>query len=229
MRADGEQREGYGQHERDDAQNQVHLAPSGQIGAQKRLPQQVQHRAARTGHSVGQADDQAQLLFEPAVQQTCHHQPQKRDLAEAYQDARQVPLPQLGVKRHGGKTQAGGARRRRAHDTHVETLQQAAHRRGKHHFGQIDDSHVHGYVEHLDAQVLRHGAIAQPRHAERHRRASERAEHAGGKHSPVPWRHLLSTNCIHGNPVPLSIGAGRSPASPHTVNSPQSRPSASAG
>ena len=149
MRSDGEQRERDGQREGHEAEHEVHLAPSGEVRAQQELPHQVEHGAAHAGHRVGQADDQPEPLAEPAVQQAGHHQPKQRDFAEAYQHARKVPLPQLGVERHGRETQAGRTRRGRADDAHVETLQQPSDRSRQHDLGQIHDGHVQGHVEHV--------------------------------------------------------------------------------
>ena len=149
MRANREEREGDGEHCSGDAVEHIKVTPgvfNEQVRTEDELTDEVEDCTAKTGHCIGDTEHKTELSLEPAVQKTCDHEPQKRDLANAHEETGNVPLPELGVERHAEDAARSKDCSDGADDACVVLLEQRTDDGRENNFSEIDDRHVEGHI-----------------------------------------------------------------------------------
>ena len=149
MRANREEREGDGEHCSSDTVEHIKVTPgvfNEQVRTEDELTDEVEDCTAKTGHCIGDTKHETELSLEPAVQKTCDHEPQKRDLANTHEETGNIPLPELGVERHAEDAARSEDCSDGADDACVVLLEQRTDDGRENNFSEIDDRHVEGHI-----------------------------------------------------------------------------------
>ena len=149
MRANRKQREGDREHCSSDAIEHIQVTPSifnEQVRTEDELTDEVEDSTAKTGHCIRDTEHETELSLEPTVQKTCDHEPQERDLANAHEETRNIPLPEFSVERHAEDAARSENCSDGADDACIVLFKQRTDDRRENNFSEIDDRHVEGHI-----------------------------------------------------------------------------------